>query len=351
MGLEPESQVRLRCSKIRTKSLTYTGFRSRENFGVTIAGEFSNAINDCGLFVRGVGNGPQFAGDCTVFNNAGNWTDQMKNGFLNFQLASMDALQDWFFWTWKVSSPTAITLSYNADAPSSLRLHQIGNSSVTGTVQAPLWSYQLGLEGGWIPSDPRKALGTCAALGVDTPQFNGTFKPYQTGGAGAGTIVASSTIEFGTFPPTSLAGVPAGQVSLIPTYAASRGPLTLPPQSFTASVTVSTGDGWFDTQDTASFVTAVSGCEYPDAYKQQGSPVPATACGATASLGGVVPTVAATSAAASAVASSAPAAATSSTTGVATSAPLTSATSDPATATTSATSTTTSAPVVPPVRR
>lgn len=73
------------------------------NFGITIAGEFSNGINDCGLYVRGIGNGPQFAGDCTPYDNAGNWTDQMKNGFLNFQLASMDALQDWFFWTWKVS--------------------------------------------------------------------------------------------------------------------------------------------------------------------------------------------------------------------------------------------------------
>lgn len=73
------------------------------NFGITIAGEFSNGINDCGLYVRGIGNGPQFAGDCTPYDNSGNWTDQMKNGFLNFQLASMDALQDWFFWTWKVS--------------------------------------------------------------------------------------------------------------------------------------------------------------------------------------------------------------------------------------------------------
>lgn len=77
---------------------------SRENFGVTIAGEFSNAINDCGLYVRGVGNGPSYAGDCTVFNNWPAWTDNMKNGFQNFLLASMDALGDYFFWTWKVST-------------------------------------------------------------------------------------------------------------------------------------------------------------------------------------------------------------------------------------------------------
>lgn len=240
---------------------------SRENFGVTIAGEFSNAINDCGLYVRGVANGPQYSGDCTVFNNVAQWTDEIKNGFLNFQLASMDALQDWFFWTWK-----------------------IGNDSVTGTVQAPLWSYQLGLEGGWIPPDPRKALGTCQALGVDTPQFNGTFQPWQTGGPGAGTIAPSSVAQFGAFPPTSIAGVPAGQVPLLPSYTATRGALTLPPPAFTQSVTASTGNGWFDAQDTAQYVTAVTGCAYPDAWNAADSPVPASACGATAAAAAAAPT-------------------------------------------------------------
>lgn len=75
---------------------------SRNNFGVAIAGEFSNAINDCGTYVRGVANGPSYGGDCSTFLDASTWSDNMKNGFLNFQLASMDALGDWFFWTWKV---------------------------------------------------------------------------------------------------------------------------------------------------------------------------------------------------------------------------------------------------------
>ena len=75
---------------------------SRNNFGVVIAGEFSNAINDCGTYVRGVANGPSYGGDCSTFLDASTWSDNMKNGFMNFQLASMDALGDWFFWTWKV---------------------------------------------------------------------------------------------------------------------------------------------------------------------------------------------------------------------------------------------------------
>lgn len=54
---------------------------------------------------------------------------------MNFVMGEMDAMHTgggWFFWTWK-----------------------IGNESVTGTVQAPMWSYQLGLQN-----------GTCGATGL-----------------------------------------------------------------------------------------------------------------------------------------------------------------------------------------
>jgi hypothetical protein len=40
----------------------------------------------------------------------------------------MDALQNFFFWTWK-----------------------IGNSTQLGTSSSPMWHYQLGLQQGWIP--------------------------------------------------------------------------------------------------------------------------------------------------------------------------------------------------------
>lgn len=40
----------------------------------------------------------------------------------------MDALQDFFFWTWK-----------------------IGNSTTLGTSSCPMWHYKLGLQQGWIP--------------------------------------------------------------------------------------------------------------------------------------------------------------------------------------------------------
>jgi hypothetical protein len=67
-----------------------------------MAGEFSSAINDCGLYLLGVGNAATYTGDCTTFTNWQSWNQTMKDGLLDFSLASMDALQNWFFWTWKV---------------------------------------------------------------------------------------------------------------------------------------------------------------------------------------------------------------------------------------------------------
>lgn len=169
--------------------------------------------------------------------------------------ASMDALDNWFFWTWK-----------------------IGNSSTTNTVEAPLWSYQLGLEGGWIPTDPRTAEGKCAAIGVDGFKFNGTYQPWQTGGVGAGTIAATSTQQF-PWPPLSINNVDsatATPASLLPTYTQTGPVPTLPPPTLTPSPTpsVDVGNGWFDAQDTSSDYTTKAGCTYPDAWDAVTATIP-----------------------------------------------------------------------------
>ena len=98
---------------------------SRSAFGPTVAGEFSNAINDCGLYLIGVNQSANYGEGCEYWMDANGWSDATKEGLLNFALASMDALGDYFFWTWKV-----------------------GNSSITGKVEAPFWSYKLGLDNG-----------------------------------------------------------------------------------------------------------------------------------------------------------------------------------------------------------
>lgn len=78
-------------------------FPSRVAFGVSVAGEWSNAWNDCGLFLRGVDGTTTYGGVCE--NDSSTWGDGVKAGLLSFASAQMDALGDYFFWTWKVREP------------------------------------------------------------------------------------------------------------------------------------------------------------------------------------------------------------------------------------------------------
>lgn len=76
---------------------------SQSAFGVTIGGEFSNAINDCGLFVKAAGLPVTYGGDCSYWEDATEWNATTKAGVQAWAMANMDALQNWFFWTWKVT--------------------------------------------------------------------------------------------------------------------------------------------------------------------------------------------------------------------------------------------------------
>ncbi|KAJ3557790.1 hypothetical protein NM688_g1276 [Phlebia brevispora] len=73
-------------------------------YGLSSAGEFSNAINDCGLWVNGVNLGTRYEGDypggpwpsqgsCDPWTDYQTWNDSMKADIQQFALASMDALQ------------------------------------------------------------------------------------------------------------------------------------------------------------------------------------------------------------------------------------------------------------------
>ena len=227
---------------------------SRNNFGVTIAGEFSNAINDCGLYIRGTTAQPSTSAPCPDYNDWQNWNATMKDGFKNFMLASMDALGDWFFWTWK-----------------------IGNSSTTNTVRAPLWSYSLGLAQGWMPADPRTASGKCQSLDANMAPFDGTFESWMTGGAGAGTIAPAATQGL-AWPPAEFTDVPQASMAGLPQYTATGTVSTLPPPSFSASATASVGNGWFDAGDNAPAVTPIAGCAYPDAWDAEDAQIPVSGC-------------------------------------------------------------------------
>ncbi|TCD64393.1 hypothetical protein EIP91_004141 [Steccherinum ochraceum] len=229
---------------------------SRSAFGVTFAGEFSNAINDCGLYINGITNGHSSTADCDFFSDASQWDDNTKKGLLNFALASMDALGDWFFWTWKIGESQA------------------------GKVGAPLWSYSLGLQEGWMPKDPRTALGKCASLGAPSDPFDGNFQPWQTGGAGAGSIAASASAQL-PWPPASITKANAAG-SLLPTYTATASIITLSPSAVATNAATKNGDGWFNAQDNSPMVTTVAGCTYPDAWSAADLPVPTQCTGAAA---------------------------------------------------------------------
>ncbi|PVF96710.1 glycoside hydrolase [Serendipita vermifera] len=216
---------------------------TQQTFGVITAGEWSVAVNDCGLFVTGVGLPVQYAGGtCDQWNNWETWDQTTKDHLKNFALANMDTLQNWFFWTWK-----------------------IGNSSVDNSVRAPFWSYKLGLDNGWLPTDPREAQGACERLGQPPANlFSGEFQPWQTGGVGAGSIQAGQT-ETLTWPPTSLnPNYPVAQY--LPTYTPTGTHTTLAVPRITASG-VDPGDGWFNDEDNAALMVPIEGCSYPDAYE------------------------------------------------------------------------------------
>ncbi|KIJ37740.1 glycoside hydrolase family 5 protein, partial [Sphaerobolus stellatus SS14] len=236
------------------------------NIGITAAGEFSLATNDCGLFVNGVGLGTRYEGNftggptdavgsCEQWDDWESWTPDTKSQLMSFALASMDSLQNWFFWTWK-----------------------IGASSVYGSVRAPFWSYSLGLQQGWIPTDPRKSAGSCA---VADP-YVGPPQSWQTGGSGANQIPATATAQF-VFPPAQISNAGADG-SLLPTYTPTGKVMTLPVSTITASATktANPGSGWTNTQDTMGAYVAIPGCSYPDPWSGVGAAVPTAACGAAA---------------------------------------------------------------------
>lgn len=75
---------------------------SVRGFGVTVAGEWSNGINSCGLYLNGFLGSSDYAGDCLDWEDSSRWTRETKDGLRSFTLASMDGLRDFFFWTWKV---------------------------------------------------------------------------------------------------------------------------------------------------------------------------------------------------------------------------------------------------------
>jgi glucan 1,3-beta-glucosidase len=194
----------------------------------------------------------------------------------------MDALQNWFFWTWR-----------------------IGNSTVLGYAPSPFWHYQLGLKQGWIPSDPRTAGGFCKTLdiggsqvspfefertcilpprlsvhnhngigtmlltprqccGLTNKQFDGVFPLSATGGVASPTIAAAQIASHNAWPPVSMGpSFTQAQIAFFPTLTQTGAPITLPTPATTGKPTASLGSGWAKAADNVGAWVTVKGCNYP----------------------------------------------------------------------------------------
>jgi glucan 1,3-beta-glucosidase len=67
--------------------------------------------------------------NCSFFDAWESYEQRTVDLLRQVTLAHMDALTNYFFWTWKIANSTVLKTSSN-----------------------PLWHYKLGLERGWIPA-------------------------------------------------------------------------------------------------------------------------------------------------------------------------------------------------------
>ncbi|KAF8651973.1 hypothetical protein AX16_004616 [Volvariella volvacea WC 439] len=227
---------------------------SQRVFGVTLGGEFSAAINDCGYWLSGIGSTPSNP-NCDIWDNWSSWNQTLIDSMREVTLASMDALQNFFYWTWK-----------------------IGDSSVLGTSSCPMWHYKLGLEMGWIPRDPREAIGHCASMLNETQPFDGQYPSTATGGFGAGSVADWQT-SMHSFPPATISPSFTGtQIALLPTYTPTGTIRTLFAPTFTSAPNAIVGDGWNNDADNSLAYVPVAGCPYPNAWDAVNATLPSSPC-------------------------------------------------------------------------
>ncbi|CAD6573512.1 MAG: hypothetical protein TREMPRED_000844 [Tremellales sp. Tagirdzhanova-0007] len=208
--------------------------------------------------------------NCTQWDEWFDWSDDTRAGLLGYSSATMDSLQNWFFWTWK-----------------------IGNSTELGYPPSPFWHYKLGWQNGWIPADPRTAGGYCSRVaGVGGSQFNGSFPASAIGAVASPTIAAAEISNHSVWPPTSMGpSFTAAQIALFPTLTRTGAPISLATPTHPANATA-VGNGWVDGADTTGAYVTISGCPYLDEYNATAaSLVPTAMCTGAAkrTLGPIAP--------------------------------------------------------------
>ncbi|KAJ9122334.1 hypothetical protein QFC22_001755 [Naganishia vaughanmartiniae] len=245
---------------------------TRNAVGVTLMGEASVAWNDCGHWLNEVGKGSRYdgtypgyedkkIGDCTVWNDDSQWNASVIAAYTDMMSGTQDSLFSWFFWTWKIGASTI----YN---------HPVNTP----------WHYKRLLELGIANHDPRQAVGHCLNVASVTPvAFNG-YKPYQTGGAGAGTVPAADRTQY-PWPVTSLSpSFDSAALVSLPQYTQTGTPVLLVnAPTNTAFALVASASSAIPTATIGAAQAAfapVAGCSYPNEYSAELMAMPTSACGA-----------------------------------------------------------------------
>ncbi|KAI9609000.1 hypothetical protein KEM48_003171, partial [Puccinia striiformis f. sp. tritici PST-130] len=282
------------------KPCTYwaKGFnQTNTEFGFNLAGEYSLAVNDCGLWLNNVGVGSRYdgtypnttapdtknfpmVGSCDPWKDYRTWTPDMKKSIADLAATSQDAMQNSFFWTWKISR--------------SIRTPDVKPN--------PMWDYQLGLQQGWIRPDARASVGACltvaAQQGAAAPvqPWSGKFEDWQIGeGSNAPRTIDPAQIAlYGQWPPKQIF-VQQGEnpvypdVNNLPQYTPTGTPVVLKPDASnsrgsSASGPIGPGTGWANDSDKAGWYVPIKDCQYPNPWAAGGLPAPnAPFCGSQSS--------------------------------------------------------------------
>ena len=114
---------------------------------------------------------------------------------------------------------------------------------------------------GYMPTNPRRAPGSCAAFArqynqpaPDVQNFAGPLSAWQTGGAGAGNIVAAQTNSY-KWPPNSIGGGGGGNPAQLPQYTPTGTPITMTPGPAPTNMPagVAMPNGWANPSDVSSW--------------------------------------------------------------------------------------------------
>jgi len=183
MRMNTTTQLKFACETWGSDITTSTA-----EFGPTMVGEFSVAVNDCATYLNGIGSGNRWEGtwngappkmpgaNCASENNAATYTPEYKLFLKNFFLAQAEAYEQgsgWTYWNFK-------------------------------TETNPLWSYFDGVDGGWLPKDANnRGPSFCASNGYSLNKPKPQLEPTTTTTSAVPTSTAVSTTSTSVTIPTN----------------------------------------------------------------------------------------------------------------------------------------------------